>query len=64
MGLSVAGDKVYSKKDNFKRQQLHSYILDFIHPITLNRIYIKSDIPSDMLNNIIKLGLEVDYAGI
>ncbi|WP_156286574.1 RluA family pseudouridine synthase [Oceanivirga salmonicida] len=64
MGYNVVGDKVYSKKEKVARQQLHSYMLEFIHPMTGKDIKVKADMPDDMLENIKKFGLEVDDAGI
>lgn len=65
LGHSLVGDAVYGKKnDKVKRQQLHSYRLRFIHPISLEPMDIKTDIAEDMLENIKKCKLEVDYARI
>lgn len=65
LGHSLVGDAVYGRKnDKIKRQQLHSYRLRFIHPISLEPMDIKTDIAKDMLENIKKCKLEVDYARI
>ena len=34
LGYPILGDSVYGRKDNEKRQMLHAYKLEFIHPIT------------------------------
>lgn len=57
LGYAVLGDKLYSKKPLADRQQLHSYYLEFIHPITNKKLEIKSNIPKDMIENIKKYGL-------
>ncbi|WP_068268707.1 RluA family pseudouridine synthase [Caviibacter abscessus] len=60
----IVGDHIYGKVDKINRQQLHSYMLEFTHPITNENMKIIADIPSDMKENIKKMGLEIDYAGI
>ncbi|MBS9784562.1 MAG: RluA family pseudouridine synthase, partial [Oceanivirga sp.] len=57
MGYNIVGDKIYAKKEKVKRQQLHSYMLEFIHPITKKNISVKARIPNDMLENIKKYKL-------
>lgn len=64
LGLCIAGDSVYGSKDKFERQQLHSYILEFAHPITKKKITVKSQIPKDMKENMQKLGLELIDVGV
>lgn len=57
LGYAVLGDKLYTKKPLVDRQQLHSYYLEFVHPITNKKLKIKSNIPKDMIENIKKYGL-------
>lgn len=48
-GHPLVGDSLYNGNTNLiKRQALHSYEVDFIHPIKNERIYVKCDIPFDM----------------
>ena len=48
-GHPLVGDCLYNGNCNIlKRQALHSYEVDFIHPIKNERIYVKCDIPFDM----------------
>lgn len=55
IGHPVLGDKVYGKKDNVKRQQLHCKSLKFIHPITKEELLIEANIAEDMKENIKRL---------
>lgn len=57
-GHPIVGDKVYKRKDildkykslNFvKRQMLHAYMLEFLHPKTKEKIVLKAEVPGDML---------------
>ena len=48
-GHPLVGDGLYNGNCNIlKRQALHSYEVDFIHPIKNERIYVKCDVPFDM----------------
>lgn len=48
-GHPLVGDALYNGNTNLmKRQALHSYEVDFIHPIKNERIYIKCPLPMDM----------------
>ncbi|MGV2431900.1 MAG UNVERIFIED_CONTAM: RluA family pseudouridine synthase [Rickettsiaceae bacterium] len=74
IGHSVLGDQVYGNNarkilhntagdlktclESFKRQALHSYKLEFTHPITKESMSFTADIPEDM-NEILKI-LEID----
>lgn len=58
LGYPIAGDNIYGRIDNFKRQQLHAYRLEFIHPFTNKQMDIKSSLPYDMKNNLEKIGLD------
>lgn len=58
LGYPILGDHIYGRMDNFKRQQLHAYRLEFIHPITHKKMDIKINLPCDMKNNLEKIGLD------
>ena len=48
-GHPLVGDALYNGNTNFmKRQALHSYEVDFTHPIKKERIHIKCEMPQDM----------------
>lgn len=48
-GHPLVGDQLYNGNCNIlNRQALHSYEVDFIHPIKNERVYVKCDLPSDM----------------
>lgn len=61
IGHSLIGDKLYKAKNysvpsdireyvnNFQRQALHAYFLEFAHPTTKEIMSFSSDIPQDML---------------
>lgn len=59
IGCPIVGDPIYGKKkiENiypkqiryFPRTALHSYYLEFIHPISLKHMYFESEMPEDML---------------
>lgn len=50
LGNPLVGDKKYgSKKDPIRRMALHANEIDFIHPITKERINIEIDIPDNFL---------------
>ena len=50
IGHPILGDSLYGKKSELiNRQALHAYKVSFIHPITKEKITIKSNIPSNML---------------
>ena len=71
LGLYMVGDKIYGKygpevfnsfikksvipKDFFVRQALHSYKLEFNHPITNKRIKVKAPLPNDLKEFISKI---------
>ena len=60
LGIPIIGDLMYGKKTkkdlwqpevhNFPRQALHAYSLAFTHPITLEHLSFKADLPNDMQN--------------
>ena len=48
-GHPLVGDALYNGNTNLlKRQALHSYEVDFIHPIKNERVYVKCELPFDM----------------
>ena len=54
LNTPILGDTLYGKKSNLiSRQALHSYKIEFIHPITKKNINFLANIPND-INNIIK----------
>ena len=71
LGLYMVGDKIYGKygpevfnsfikksvipKDFFVRQALHSYKLEFNHPITNKLIKVKAPLPKDLKEFILKI---------
>lgn len=51
IGNFIIGDELYGEKsDLIDRQALHSSSLKFIHPITKETMYFKSEIPKDIKN--------------
>ena len=57
IGHPLLGDSLYNKNDNASlliiRQALHSYKMEFIHPVTKNEILLEAEIPEDMKKLII-----------
>ena len=57
IGNPLLGDSLYNKNDNsnllINRQALHSYKMEFIHPISKNKILLEAEIPEDMKKLII-----------
>ena len=50
LGHPLIGDTLYGKpSDLISRQALHCYLVEFIHPITKQRIRITSQLPKDMI---------------
>ncbi len=48
---SLLGDELYFGKTKLiKRQALHSYCVEFTHPITKKEIKVICDLPKDMKN--------------
>lgn len=48
IGHPIVGDTLYGHASNLiSRQALHAYKIEFIHPITEEKIIIKSDLPDD-----------------
>ncbi len=51
IGFPIVGDSLYGNTSPLiSRQALHSYKVQFIHPITKENMSIVSSLPQDMLN--------------
>lgn len=49
IGHPILGDDLYGKKSEFvNRQALHAYMVNFIHPITKNKMEIMAELPEDI----------------
>ena len=52
IGHPLLGDLLYNKNDDasllIKRQALHSFKMEFIHPISKEKIILRAEIPEDM----------------
>ena len=57
----IIGDSVYGRKDEFQRQMLHAYELDFIHPITKERINVIGEFHKDFNNALNKTKLRFEH---
>lgn len=55
IGHPLLGDSLYSADSNLliNRQALHSYKMEFVHPVFKNKILIEAEIPDDMKKLII-----------
>lgn len=57
IGHPLLGDSLYNKNDDVKslinRQALHSYKMEFIHPINKKNILLEAEIPKDIKKLII-----------
>ena len=60
LGYPILGDSVYGRKDNEKRQMLHAYKLEFIHPVTGRQMEFTGDIPEDLQKALKKSDLKID----
>lgn len=50
IGHAIVGDKLYGQSSSkIKRQALHAYQIEFIHPITQKKLCIKCPLPKDMI---------------
>ena len=54
MGYPILGDAVYGRVDSEKRQMLHAYKLEFLHPITKEKMEIIAELPDDFKMALIK----------
>ena len=57
IGHPLLGDNLYNLNSNvsdfINRQALHSYQMEFIHPISKNKLLLEAEIPEDMKKLII-----------
>ena len=60
LGYPILGDSVYGRKDNEKRQMLHAYRLEFLHPVTGKPMEFTGEIPEDFQRALKKSDLEID----
>ena len=60
LGYPILGDSVYGRKDNEKRQMLHAYKLEFIHPVTGRQMEFIGEIPEDFQKALKKTDLKID----
>lgn len=60
LGYPLAGDDLYGGSLHImQRQALHAYKLDFYHPLTKEQLHFTAPLPKDMLNAIIRQGIEI-----
>lgn len=51
LGHPLLGDSLYGNCSSLiSRQALHSYKMDFFHPITHKKISLEANVPKDILN--------------
>lgn len=60
LGYPILGDSVYGRKDNEKRQMLHAYKLEFLHPVTGYQMEFTGEIPEDFQKALKKSDLKID----
>lgn len=60
LGYPILGDSVYGRKDNEKRQMLHAYKLEFLHPVTERQMEFTGEIPEDFQKALKKSDLKID----
>lgn len=60
MGYPILGDAVYGRPDSEKRQMLHAYKLEFLHPITKEKMEIIAELTDDFKKALIKNNLSFD----
>lgn len=60
LGYPILGDSVYGRKDNEKRQMLHAYKLEFLHPVTGAPMEFTGEIPEDFQKALKKSDLKID----
>ena len=61
LGYPILGDSVYGKESkSVKRQMLHAYKLEFMHPVTGKEMIIKSEIPKDFSEVLERIKLHAD----
>ena len=55
----ILGDETYGSPSKIiDRQMLHAYMLEFVHPITKEKIKLKGELPQDFVNVLKKLKLD------
>ena len=64
LGYPILGDQVYGRKDSEKRQMLHAYKLEFLHPVTEKPMKFIGEIPEDFKNALKNTKLEVDLSSL
>lgn len=58
LGMPILGDEVYGRKDFANRQMLHAYHLEFIHPITDEKMSIYAHLHDDFKKAYIECKLD------
>lgn len=58
LGYPILGDFTYGRSDSEKRQMLHAYRLEFLHPVTRERMKFIGELPKDFRNALKKTGLD------
>lgn len=57
IGHPLLGDGLYNSNTNnfylISRQALHSYKMEFVHPVAKDNVFLKADLPDDMKKLII-----------
>lgn len=56
LGYPILGDSTYGRADSEKRQMLHAHKLEFLHPITKEKMNFIAEIPEDFEKALIKCG--------
>lgn len=64
LGYPILGDQVYGRKDSEKRQMLHAYKLEFLHPVTEKPMKFIGEIPEDFKSALKNTKLEVDLSSL
>ena len=60
LGYPILGDSIYGRSDSEKRQMLHAYKLEFLHPITNVPVEFIGKLPEDFKNALKKCNLKFD----
>ena len=55
LGNPILGDKKYGPKTSEKRMYLHAYYLEFMHPVTMDKLKFELDIPKEFLSKLDKV---------
>lgn len=59
LGYPILGDSVYGRGDSEKRQMLHAYKLEFLHPIKKIKMEFVGELPEDFSKAMKKSGFEM-----